>query len=175
MRILDILVFVVDNPSWRNELLQLRNDNNVTMETQRKRRTRLQLMRTLLQDPQSKFVSCNNHFQTKPVVALVLQSAARRAGTNCANCGTTTTTLWRRNQNGDPVCNACGLYYKLHNVSTREQCVESLASKFTAFIARNLNLWIQSFIHLFQMDSKFTLLDPAKYLRNIQIFFGSNI
>ncbi|KAI8511410.1 Trans-acting T-cell-specific transcription factor GATA-3, partial [Branchiostoma belcheri] len=41
-------------------------------------------------------------------------SAARRAGTQCANCKTTTTTLWRRNQNGDPVCNACGLYYKLH-------------------------------------------------------------
>ncbi|OXB64342.1 hypothetical protein ASZ78_004975 [Callipepla squamata] len=44
-------------------------------------------------------------------------SAARRAGTSCANCQTTTTTLWRRNANGDPVCNACGLYYKLHNVS----------------------------------------------------------
>lgn len=46
-----------------------------------------------------------------------LQSAARRAGTSCANCKTTTTTLWRRNQGGEPVCNACGLYYKLHNVS----------------------------------------------------------
>ncbi|XP_047473717.1 GATA-binding factor C-like isoform X2 [Penaeus chinensis] len=44
-------------------------------------------------------------------------SAQRRAGTNCANCKTTTTTLWRRNQNGEPVCNACGLYYKLHNVN----------------------------------------------------------
>ncbi|XP_072928098.1 GATA-binding factor 2-like isoform X2 [Hemitrygon akajei] len=44
-------------------------------------------------------------------------SAARRAGTSCANCQTTTTTLWRRNANGDPVCNACGLYFKLHNVN----------------------------------------------------------
>ncbi|XP_048856378.1 GATA-binding factor 2-like [Brienomyrus brachyistius] len=44
-------------------------------------------------------------------------SAARRAGTCCANCQTSTTTLWRRNGNGDPVCNACGLYYKLHNVN----------------------------------------------------------
>jgi len=43
-------------------------------------------------------------------------SSARREGTSCANCKTTTTTLWRRNQNGEPVCNACGLYYKLHNV-----------------------------------------------------------
>ncbi|XP_016325982.1 transcription factor GATA-3-like isoform X5 [Sinocyclocheilus anshuiensis] len=45
------------------------------------------------------------------------QSAARRAGTSCANCQTSTTTLWRRNANGDPVCNACGLYYKLHNIN----------------------------------------------------------
>lgn len=50
-----------------------------------------------------------------------LQSAARRAGTCCANCQTTTTTLWRRNGNGDPVCNACGLYYKLHNVSIKSR------------------------------------------------------
>ncbi|KAK2110663.1 hypothetical protein P7K49_010409 [Saguinus oedipus] len=44
-------------------------------------------------------------------------SAARRAGTSCANCQTTTTTLWRRNANGDPVCNACGLYCKLHSIN----------------------------------------------------------
>ncbi|MGH0184529.1 UNVERIFIED_CONTAM: hypothetical protein FKN15_015074 [Acipenser sinensis] len=49
--------------------------------------------------------------------SLKYQSAARRAGTCCANCQTTTTTLWRRNANGDPVCNACGLYYKLHNIN----------------------------------------------------------
>ncbi|KZC09158.1 GATA-binding factor C [Dufourea novaeangliae] len=47
----------------------------------------------------------------------VRRSAARRAGTSCANCKTATTTLWRRNQAGEPVCNACGLYYKLHNVN----------------------------------------------------------
>nr|5O9B_A Chain A, Endothelial transcription factor GATA-2 [Homo sapiens] len=47
----------------------------------------------------------------------VLFQGPRRAGTCCANCQTTTTTLWRRNANGDPVCNACGLYYKLHNVN----------------------------------------------------------
>ncbi|XP_063792164.1 erythroid transcription factor [Pseudophryne corroboree] len=42
---------------------------------------------------------------------------SKRAGTQCSNCHTSTTTLWRRNVNGDPVCNACGLYYKLHNVN----------------------------------------------------------
>ncbi|KAF6722760.1 GATA-binding factor 2 [Oryzias melastigma] len=42
---------------------------------------------------------------------------SKRAGTQCANCHTSTTTLWRRNANGEPVCNACGLYFKLHNVN----------------------------------------------------------
>lgn len=45
------------------------------------------------------------------------QNGNRRTGVACANCSTTTTTLWRRNNNGEPVCNACGLYYKLHSVS----------------------------------------------------------
>ncbi|XP_048873863.1 erythroid transcription factor isoform X3 [Brienomyrus brachyistius] len=42
---------------------------------------------------------------------------SKRAGTQCANCHTSTTTLWRRNSSGEPVCNACGLYFKLHNVN----------------------------------------------------------
>jgi len=44
-------------------------------------------------------------------------SSTKREGTSCSNCGTNTTTLWRRNTNGEPVCNACGLYHKLHNVA----------------------------------------------------------
>ncbi|XP_061481783.1 transcription factor GATA-4 [Rhineura floridana] len=43
-------------------------------------------------------------------------SASRRIGLSCANCHTSTTTLWRRNAEGEPVCNACGLYMKLHGV-----------------------------------------------------------
>lgn len=36
---------------------------------------------------------------------------------SCTNCGTTTTTIWRRNLRGEMVCNACGLYFKLHGVN----------------------------------------------------------
>ena len=38
-------------------------------------------------------------------------------GLRCANCSTTTTSLWRRNNQGETVCNACGLYFKLHGVN----------------------------------------------------------
>ncbi|CAF1554604.1 unnamed protein product, partial [Adineta steineri] len=48
----------------------------------------------------------------KPVL-----SGARRSGLQCANCQTQNTTLWRRNSEGEPVCNACGLYYKLHQIA----------------------------------------------------------
>ncbi|XP_041470087.1 transcription factor GATA-3-like isoform X2 [Lytechinus variegatus] len=44
-------------------------------------------------------------------------SGSRREGITCANCHTSTTTLWRRNKDGEPVCNACGLYFKLHGVN----------------------------------------------------------
>ncbi|KAL5971898.1 Erythroid transcription factor [Taenia solium] len=40
-----------------------------------------------------------------------------RSGTVCSNCKTSQTSLWRRAPEGDVVCNACGLYRKMHGVS----------------------------------------------------------
>ncbi|KAL3314359.1 Trans-acting T-cell-specific transcription factor GATA-3 [Cichlidogyrus casuarinus] len=44
-------------------------------------------------------------------------TSSKKVGTICANCQTAKTTLWRRNQSGESVCNACGLYYKLHQIN----------------------------------------------------------
>ncbi|SCZ90734.1 BZ3500_MvSof-1268-A1-R1_Chr1-3g02197 [Microbotryum saponariae] len=39
-------------------------------------------------------------------------SPSTKAGNDCFICGTTQTPLWRRDQDGNPICNACGLYLK---------------------------------------------------------------
>ena len=51
------------------------------------------------------------------------QNRGARLGpqTRCANCDTQTTSLWRRNKDGHPVCNACGLYVKLHGIERPTQ------------------------------------------------------
>ncbi|KAG1089790.1 hypothetical protein G6F42_019882 [Rhizopus arrhizus] len=41
-------------------------------------------------------------------------SAKGSGSTRCTNCRTANTPLWRRNPQGQPLCNACGLFLKLH-------------------------------------------------------------
>ncbi|KAG0168161.1 hypothetical protein DFQ28_005451 [Apophysomyces sp. BC1034] len=53
--------------------------------------------------------------QTKPQrSAIPSQSVPCDAAQRCANCLQTNTPLWRKNERGESVCNACGLYAKLH-------------------------------------------------------------
>ncbi|KAI4879205.1 hypothetical protein NFI96_010671 [Prochilodus magdalenae] len=49
------------------------------------------------------------------IVEAVREQRRRGSGVFCANCLTTKTSLWRKNANGGYVCNACGLYQKLHS------------------------------------------------------------
>lgn len=53
--------------------------------------------------------------------------------TTCSNCFTQTTPLWRRNAEGQPLCNACGLFLKLHGV------VRPLSLKTDVIKKRNRN------------------------------------
>merc|ERR1712223_721964 len=75
-------------------------------------------------------------------------TTSRREGTVCANCKTTTTTLWRRNNSGEPVCNACGLYHKLHNVARpitlKKEAIQTRNRKLAAKAKKSrICQWIQ--------------------------------
>ncbi|KAH9392793.1 Transcription factor GATA-4 [Tyrophagus putrescentiae] len=45
-----------------------------------------------------------------------LLSSARKMGLSCVNCSTKITSMWRRTPEGESICNACGLYYRLNGV-----------------------------------------------------------
>lgn len=66
--------------------------------------------------PRSGFSSTDPSRPASPDV----QKAPSNYGANnpptCTNCHTQTTPLWRRNPEGHPLCNACGLFLKLHGV-----------------------------------------------------------
>ncbi|KAI6176069.1 GATA-type domain-containing protein [Aphelenchoides bicaudatus] len=42
---------------------------------------------------------------------------SQSTGSQCTNCHTTKTTAWRRDAEGRLVCNACGLYFRLHRTN----------------------------------------------------------
>jgi GATA-binding protein, other eukaryote len=63
--------------------------------------------------PESGFSSA---VPSRPVSPGGTKPGDQGAPTTCTNCFTQTTPLWRRNPEGQPLCNACGLFLKLHGV-----------------------------------------------------------
>ena len=63
--------------------------------------------------PESGF---NSAAPSRPVSPGGTKSGEGGQPTTCTNCFTQTTPLWRRNPEGHPLCNACGLFLKLHGV-----------------------------------------------------------
>ncbi|KAF2762440.1 hypothetical protein EJ05DRAFT_490960 [Pseudovirgaria hyperparasitica] len=63
--------------------------------------------------PESGF---NSAAPSRPVSPGGTKGGDNGAPTTCTNCFTQTTPLWRRNPEGHPLCNACGLFLKLHGV-----------------------------------------------------------
>ncbi|KAJ1551368.1 hypothetical protein HK096_000601, partial [Nowakowskiella sp. JEL0078] len=58
-------------------------------------------------------------------------SASTKSGhlTGCQNCGVTSTPLWRRSFNDEMLCNACGLFLKLHKVHRPKNMRPNIARK----------------------------------------------
>jgi hypothetical protein len=90
---------------------ELSGNNTVEKEDEisQYRRIRLRSIRTV-----------ENH--TRKAYSPILEALDGTKGQNnnhlktCTNCFSRVTPLWRRDPEGRPLCNLCGLYYKLHGV-----------------------------------------------------------
>lgn len=64
----------------------------------------------------SKPVNNNRKSESEPRKKRNSSSSMANPNIECSNCHTKTTPLWRKTPTGLPLCNACGLFLKLHGI-----------------------------------------------------------
>ncbi|KAG0775994.1 hypothetical protein G6F57_015118 [Rhizopus arrhizus] len=73
----------------------------------------------------------------------------------CSNCQATNTPLWRRDEAGNTICNACGLYYKLHHVHRPRTMMNSVIKRRKRCPSKKINFTEKS-IHISSSPSNST-------------------
>ncbi|KAF6748268.1 GATA-binding factor 6-B [Ephemerocybe angulata] len=111
-------------PLWRRGLNDELNCNACGLYCKLHKRPRPKSMR-------------NNHGEGRAQAAPRQETVDVMA--QCYNCHTTATPLWRKDDEGKTVCNACGLYYKLHGTARPISMKSDVIRKRSRHDARRAN------------------------------------
>ena len=87
---------------------------------------------TLKQDYQMSHSSSSSHSgnaSTSAALVHVKLDVSSKQTLLCTNCHTVTTPLWRKTNEGNVLCNACGLFYKLHGILRPLNALSTMSQK----------------------------------------------
>lgn len=86
------------------------------------------------------------HNRMRPVALQATRQSKRIKNRvdSCSNCQAKDTPLWRRLNTGETVCNACGLYYKLHG---SHRPVYAVKTTTTAGLGRRPRIILPKYLH----------------------------